>query len=326
MRRLFGPTGLATALGLGLAAWIIWRLGVNEIVDTVAGVGIGGFLLFVLSYLLVLAMLGAAWAASTRDRSPLPLWRFAWARAVREAASDLLPFSQVGGLLLGLRVLVKAGLSPGRAGAGAIIDLTTEMASQLLLVLAGVLIAGLLLSDSAGVARLHGAASIGVAVLAALTLAFVLLQRPALRLAARLAARLLPAAGDVIEQVRIELGAFGGRPAALIPSFLCNAAAWLLAIVSAWLGLFLLGADVPFSHVLAIEALIFALRSCAFFLPGAIGVQEAGYALLGPLLGIDRDMALALSLLKRVRDVAIGVPTLLLYQAAGLRRGNANVA
>jgi hypothetical protein len=54
--------------------------------------------------------------------------------------------------------------------------------------------------------------------------------------------------------------------------------------------------------------------------PGAIGVQEGGYVVLGPLFGIAPETMLALSLLKRARDLALGVPALLLWQGLEARR------
>jgi uncharacterized membrane protein YbhN (UPF0104 family) len=65
---------------------------------------------------------------------------------------------------------------------------------------------------------------------------------------------------------------------------------------------------------MAIESLLFAIRNAAFMVPSGLGVQEGAYALLGPLFGLPPEAALALSLLKRARDVAIGVPVLLSWQ------------
>ena len=65
--------------------------------------------------------------------------------------------------------------------------------------------------------------------------------------------------------------------------------------------------------------MIFLLRSAAFVVPGGIGVQEAGYALVAPLFGLPAESALALALAKRARDLAIGIPTLLLWQATETR-------
>jgi len=49
-------------------------------------------------------------------------------------------------------------------------------------------------------------------------------------------------------------------------------------------------------------------------------VQEAAYALAGPLFGLPPESALALSLAKRARDLAIGVPTLLAWQLGEARQ------
>ena len=48
--------------------------------------------------------------------------------------------------------------------------------------------------------------------------------------------------------------------------------------------------------------------------PSGLGVQEAGLMLIGPLVGVGTDVALSLSLAKRVREVLFGVPTLLSWQ------------
>ena len=50
-------------------------------------------------------------------------------------------------------------------------------------------------------------------------------------------------------------------------------------------------------------------------MPNALGVQEAAYAVLAPLFGVGADVGLAISLIKRARDIAIGIPVLLLWQA-----------
>ena len=52
----------------------------------------------------------------------------------------------------------------------------------------------------------------------------------------------------------------------------------------------------------------------AFAVPGAIGFQEAAYVLIGPLFGLPPEIALALSIAKRGRDIAVGIPALLAWQ------------
>ena len=51
----------------------------------------------------------------------------------------------------------------------------------------------------------------------------------------------------------------------------------------------------------------------SFFVPGALGVQEGGYLLICAMFGVSAPSALALSLIRRIRELALGVPGLLLW-------------
>jgi uncharacterized membrane protein YbhN (UPF0104 family) len=97
-------------------------------------------------------------------------------------------------------------------------------------------------------------------------------------------------------------------------------AAWIGNAAAVWLAFRLIGARIDFSSAIAIESIVYAIRSAAVFIPNALGVQEGAYILLGPLFGVAPDMAVAVSVLKRARDIAIGVPVLLMWQAAEGRR------
>jgi hypothetical protein len=63
-----------------------------------------------------------------------------------------------------------------------------------------------------------------------------------------------------------------------------------------------------------LESAALAIRGAAFLVPGAVGVQEGGYILLGNFLGIPGEIALALSLIRRMRELALGVPALISWQ------------
>jgi hypothetical protein len=49
-------------------------------------------------------------------------------------------------------------------------------------------------------------------------------------------------------------------------------------------------------------------------------VQEIGYAMLAPVFGFTPEVGLALSLLRRARDVVVAVPVLLAWQVVEARR------
>ena len=75
-----------------------------------------------------------------------------------------------------------------------------------------------------------------------------------------------------------------------------------------------MGVPIGLGDALVLESLSHAVRSAAFIVPGALGIQEAGLIALGALIGIDAQTALALSLVKRAREIAFGAPALLAWQ------------
>ena len=309
---------LLTILGLIGAAVIVGSVGVAPVAAAIRAIGVGGYALYVAYTALVLTLLGGAWRAVAPGGGGLG--SFIWARTVREGATDVLPFAQIGGLVVGARALTGRRVPSDLAYASMIADLTTEMASQLIFTLFGV--SALLLAlgggfDSGGVLKLVlGGLGLTCALLAVLAFG----QQPLLSAAARIGERLLPASVAGLSAVQTRLAAIYRDRAALAWSFACNLAAWIASGVGAWLALRLMGVTIGPVAVIAIESLIFAVRSIAFVVPGALGVQEGAYLLLAPLFGLDPQVAVALSLLKRARDLTIGVPALLWWQASEGRK------
>ncbi|UAJ12161.1 lysylphosphatidylglycerol synthase domain-containing protein [Polymorphobacter megasporae] len=309
---------LLTVVGLIGAALIVGSVGVEPVIAAIRAIGVGGYVVYVAYTAIVLGLLGAAWRAVAPGGGPIGA--YVWARTVREGATDVLPFAQIGGLVVGGRALTAQRVPSDLAYASMIADLTTEMASQLIFTLFGV--GALLLAlgggfDSGGVLKLVlGGLGLTCALLAALAFG----QQPMLSAAARIGERLLPASVTGLAAVQSRLAAIYRDRAALAWSFGFNLAAWVASGIGAWLALRLMGVAIGPVAVLAIESLIFAVRSIAFVVPGALGVQEGAYLLLAPLFGLDPQVAVALSLLKRARDLTIGVPALLWWQASEGRK------
>ncbi|MGI4949785.1 MAG: lysylphosphatidylglycerol synthase domain-containing protein, partial [Janthinobacterium lividum] len=285
-----------------------------------ARLGGGGFALFCLWALGTFVLLGAAWLAAAPGERADRLWPFAWARMVREAVSDLLPFSQLGGIVVSARTLAQAGVPTPVVWGSLLADLVTEMGSQLALTLLGLaLMVSILAGPGSAPGELRSLVIGGTAMMVAITAGFFVAQRHGLALLGRFAARLVP--GSVAGMAGIEAARAHvfSRPRRIGAAFALNLLAWLATVGGAWLALRLMDAPLSFGRTLSLEVMIFTLRSVAFAVPGAIGFQEAGYTLAAPLLGLPVEAALALSLAKRARDVAIGVPTLLLWQLSEAR-------
>jgi uncharacterized membrane protein YbhN (UPF0104 family) len=97
--------------------------------------------------------------------------------------------------------------------------------------------------------------------------------------------------------------------------------AWFAGIAEVWFALYLLGRPVNVRTALLFESLGQAIRTGAFAVPGALGIQEGGYILVGRVLGIGPGVALGLSLVRRVRELLLGIPGLASWQASTIRRG-----
>jgi uncharacterized membrane protein YbhN (UPF0104 family) len=97
-------------------------------------------------------------------------------------------------------------------------------------------------------------------------------------------------------------------------------AGWFAGAAEIWLCLWFLGVPARWTDAVILESLSQAGRSAAFTVPGAIGVQEAGFVALGLVLGLDPSTALALGLIRRARDLALGLPALAVWSAIEARR------
>lgn len=274
------------------------------------------------------AQLGLS-AQAWRDASggPAPAFPTWWlVRWIRESVNSLLPVAQLGGNLVGVRLLARAGLPAAQGGAGVTLDLMLEAAAQATFTLAGL--------AALGATDLGGAAADWLRVAVATTALGVaglwLARRSgALRLARSGVGRLLlllPAgvAGG-LRGVLAELIRLRRDRLALWRAGLLHLLAWMLGCGETWLALAAMGRAMSWQAVLVIESLGMAARSAAFAIPGALGVQEGGFILVGGLFGIPADTAIALSMLKRARELLVGVPGLLAWQWSEWRRLNGQV-
>jgi putative membrane protein len=305
----FGVIAAAFA-GLAVATWLVLQVGLAGVASTVMSIGWGGFALLCSCALLTFAILGTAWFVLMADQPPARVATFVWGRIVRDAAGEVLPFSQVGGILIGVRALVLRGVATPVAAASSIVDLTTEMMAQIVFILIGIVP----FVTSAKSGPLPAAMISGVVFVLAGSLAFIVMQRRGLGLAQSLAERFLPEAAKRAETFRLAVDAIYENPRRLALSSFIHLIGWIASAFTIWLAVRLVGGRLDFGGAVAIESILSALRSAAFVVPGALGVQEAGYAMIMPLFGLPAEVGLAVSLLKRAREIALGVPVLLIWQ------------
>ncbi|MGH6609543.1 MAG: flippase-like domain-containing protein [Burkholderiaceae bacterium] len=311
---------LFTAGVLALIA-LVGYYGATEIGTAVLHVGWG---LVVVSafHLIPMAADTLAWKVLINDRRPVKFLDLLWIRWIRESVSTLLPVSQVGGDLVRLRLAIQRGIKGSIAGASIVVDLTISLFALVVFCLVG---AALLLkrgvTDNAFVIL-----SLAVVVSFAIVIAFYALQRFGLfNTLLRMLMRMMQAqnwtqltGGAAALDAAIHC-TYERRRDVLVSSVWAFIG-WLLGAGEVWLALYFLGASVSFAEALIVESLIQGIRNAAFVVPSAVGVQEGGLVLLGAMIGLSPDIAIALSLVKRVRELALGVPGLLSWHFSESRR------
>lgn len=328
-RRLL--TGLALALGLALAVGLVAWTGFGSVLEGLAAVGWG--LLGVLALHLLVMQVNALSLRPllAQERGPrlgaLALLRVWW---IGDAVNALLPVGQVGGELVRARLLARAGVPGAEAGAAVIATLTAGIVTQILFAAAGLLALALLAGP--GGTELLAWLGLGLAVLAAAVWGFWHGQRHGLflGLARRLerlsgGRRWLDLTGGAAALDRA-LQALYGRRRAFLACCAWRLAGWLLGVLQVWLLLWLLGGRGGWLDAFALESLGQAAKSAGFAVPGALGLQEGGFAAAALALGLSSHLGVTISLVKRVRDLLLGLPGLLAWQwieGRGLLSGRA---
>lgn len=303
-------------LGACLLGYLLLRLDVSSVFSSLKHAGWLGFGLVVAAGLALTLCLSTGLYPLISEH--VSLGTVFVARQIRDSAGDVLPFTQLGGVAAGMRVLILSGISPAKAIAAGMVDMTTEALAQSLFILLG-----LVLAAPAMRANPHWAPYlnwlVGGALLFALgILGFAVAQLAGSHLAQRaIGPATFGASAAAFREAVHQLYRRRGRVALSVTLHLFG---WCVSGVWLWLVFAVLDYHLSLSAAIAIQSLLEGLRSATVFIPAAIGVQEAGYAALAPLFGLGPEAGLAVSLLRRARDLTIGVPALLLWQLVEAHR------
>jgi putative membrane protein len=290
------------------------------VIAGVQRVGWGDFAVIIGWQLVLFTVLGLAWDAIIPPREARRPWVFVWGRMVRDCSANCLPFSQVGGFVFGARAATLHGVSWSLATASTVVDVTAEFLAQLAFTGIGL---GILLAHAPNSSlAVPLEVGLGLAVMAGVVL--IWLQQGAAPLFARLGRRIagnwFDDAHGRMEVLQAELSLIYGHTGRLALGFMGHLMGWLGTGVAGWITYRAVGVPIDFDDALAIEALLSAAAAVAFLVPVTAGVQEAGYAGLGAIFGVPPELSLGVSLVRRGRDIAVGVPILLIWQFFEMRR------
>jgi putative membrane protein len=273
---------------------------------------IGGICIY---RLLTLALNARSWQVllPTAGRPAFPtLFRLRW---IGESVNSLLPVAQVGGDLARASLVAARGVPRADAAASMMADLGTGIVSQMVFGAAGaVALARLLPANQEHPVWVKAVAGLAILTLSVIALS-VLLHLGAARVAARVLAssRMRQHWGKLaggLTRFDQSMAALLARERVLAEAFTWHLVGWISQVGETWLLLALFGSPPSLSAAFAIESMTTAARGAAFFVPSGIGVQELTIFSMARLVGVDMEVALALGIAKRARELVMGVPGL----------------
>lgn len=314
-RRLWIVIALLGLAGAALFVTLFVRHGVRDITAAfvAAGWGIAAVVAFHLVPLLC-DVLG--WRALIPRQDRFRLLQLYWIRWCGDSVSSMLPVAQVGGEIVRVRLAAKKGMRLTIAVASVLVGMTVSVFTQIPFTLSGLALLFILTHSSNLTVPVLVASLAGVLALAG----FYAVQRYGMfRFIAVIVSHVAksPAWEGIIqrgEELDNSVRELYTRRYGLVMSCLWTMGAWATGAVEVWIALRAMGVKANYGQCYVMESISQGIRSVMFLVPGALGVQEGGYLAVGTLLGFSPVNAMALALIRRVRELAFGVPGVAAWQ------------
>jgi len=308
--------------GAALFTFLLIRQGAPQVGAAFASAGwaIAGVVIY---HFVVPVLLDALawWALFPKPERP-SLWQLFWMRWIGESVSTLVPSAAVGGDVVRARLAALRGAPIPTAAASVLVDITLGVFVQIGFTLLGL---GLIVSVT-GHQGFIRPTLIGAVIGVLAIIGFYVVQRLGMfRFIGKMISRLANAddwhslvhSGQSLDEaIRRQYA----RRRGVIGCCAWTAASLVLGSGEIWIALYALGLRATVVNAVILQSMVLTIRSAVFPVPGALGVQEGGYVLVGNLLGIPGDAAFALSLVARVRELILGIPGLIAWQAIEARR------
>jgi len=308
--------------GAALFTFLLVRQGAPQVGAAFASAGwaIAGVVIY---HLVVPVLLDAlAWWALFPKPERLSLWQLFWMRWIGESVSTLVPSAAVGGDVVRARLAALRGAPIPTAAASVLVDITLGVFVQIGFTLLGL---GLIVSVT-GHQGFIRPTLIGAVIGVLAIIGFYVVQRLGMfRFIGKMISRLANAddwhslvhSGQSLDEaIRRQYA----RRRGVTGCCAWTAASLVLGSGEIWIALHALSLHATVVNAVILQSMVLTIRSAVFPVPGALGVQEGGYVVIGNLLGIPGDAAFALSLIARVRELILGIPGLICWQMVEARR------
>lgn len=310
---------LGLLLGVAILAWLVAHADLAELIGVFPRIG-WGFLAILGVRAIIVLLNTAAWRCLVPRQDRPNFATLAVLRWITEAINATLPVAQIGGDVVRARLLQQQIATPAHGAASVAVDFSVTIVAEILFTVLGFVL----------LAWLSAKASwwpiVACAVLLPLFAWFSWELLVGRRLLAALQRRLLRfgrrSLAAWLQSLDAALELIAGRRAAMVVSLALHLLTFSAHAFETWLTLWLMGTPTGFAAAVMLESISFAARSAAFLIPSGWGAQEATLVALAAAAGLSPDNALALGLVKRAREFAVGLPGLGAWALAE-RRGRA---
>ena len=244
------------------------------------------------------------------------LFRIRW---IGEAVNSLLPVPHLGEILRA-KLPHDEGSDLTDSATSVVGDVTIGLVTQVLFIAAG--LAHFALRSGRDILF---RSALTIAALAFFSAGFYWAQRTrwfsrSARTVGRLTGRTGMLDGSVIRPIEDALHRLYGRRRDVTAAFVWRLLSWFTGAGEIWLVAYLLGQPIGIGDAVTLESLSQGARAAAFIIPGGLGVQDGTLMVLSQQLGLGGDLGLVISLVKRFRELALGVPALTLAYSGEIKR------
>ena len=111
---------------------------------------------------------------------------------------------------------------------------------------------------------------------------------------------------DVVKEI------YSNKPR-FMSSIAWRTVALILQTGEVWLACYLLGHPISILEAMMLKSLTQIIADIAFVIPNGYGIQEGGFIMIGALIGLSPEFALAVSLAIRIREFIFDVPALIYW-------------
>lgn len=298
--------------GLGLLAWAIKSVDTARVFELILDMGVG-FILILLVFALVTFIDTIAWQYNFHPEqalrfSSLQLWRI---KQIGEAYNIITPLGTMGGEPVKAQLLKDHhGLTFKQGLASLVITKTTKLTGLITFFIPGII---LTYQSEFVSGEFKYVSLVGMVIFSILIFLFFLFQVTGMLTviaswAGRVAPRLFK--DSSLDQMKTLCGLMSAFyrefPDRTVKSIMYSFLGWVGGLGELYFALYFLGYDPTFAELWIIEALFQLVKVGSFYIPMSLGAQEGGLVVIFIALGLAGDLGLAVSFVRRIKDL-IGV-------------------